>query len=152
MKQLLQIIFYIGLSAISFSQSRTECDRIKKLAESAIRNDSLRTALTKLRALKICDPSLGTKVDDKILEVYKRIEAQRDSALIAKRQAELATKAEKIARNEAIKQKNNAIKEANRATALYWSSEAEKLTPTREYNYCKPQLKRIVVWHYSKKN
>lgn len=116
------------LTGYAFGQSKPDCIRIKNAAESALEKGALRDALVKLRALKVCDPSLNTFVDNKIIAVYDSIRTQKERAEEAQRRAETASEAERkakeLARSEqrkaeaSAKSEKKAREEAERQTAI----------------------------------
>jgi len=110
-------------------QTNADCLAIMEKADSAITESNYSLALTKLRAFKVCSPESAAAADEKIQKVFDLIKGQRDSAISARNEAQKALKRESKAKAEALRQKTMAIKEANRSTALYWSSIAESLPP-----------------------
>jgi WD40 repeat protein len=70
-----------------FSQGSKDCIRIMENANTAIKDTNYSLALTKLRAYKVCNPEDAAAADEKIVHVFRLIEAQRDAAVEAKEEA-----------------------------------------------------------------
>ena len=124
------LLLLILLTGYAWGQSKPDCIRIKSAAESALEKGALRDALVKLRALKVCDPSLNTFVDNKIIEVYDSIRTQKERAEEAQHRAELASEAERKAKELARSEQRKA--EASALAERKAKEEAERQTAVAE--------------------
>ncbi|SIN74085.1 hypothetical protein [Chitinophaga niabensis] len=118
------------LTGYALGQSKPDCIRIKNAAAAALEKGALRDALVKLRALKVCDPSLNTFVDNKIIEVYDSIRTQKERAEEAQRRAEDASEAERKAKEDAKTAQRKA--EASAVSERKAREEAERQTTIAE--------------------
>jgi hypothetical protein len=118
------------LTGYAWGQSKPDCIRIRRAAESALEKGVLRDALVKLRALKVCDPSLNAFVDNKILEVYDSIRTQKERAEEAQHRAEVASEAERKAKELARSEQRKA--EASALAERKAKEEAERQTAVAE--------------------
>jgi len=155
-----KILVYITcfLSLNANGQTTTDCKSIMKKADAAINNSDYSTALSKLRAFKVCSPNSSKEADDKILKVFKLIEGERDSAYIAKKEAveqtAVATHENKIAQSRYYSIVAQRLQQDNPELAELISVEAYKIYPTDEayamlLNIAKvrPQLQAMLHEH-----
>lgn len=94
-----------------------DCECIEKEAMINIDELNFVKAINLLNAVKVCDPTSLKRIDDKIIDVFKKIEAQKNEALQSKRELERQRKITLAALQQAELDRENAIKKSNVAEA-----------------------------------
>ena len=103
MKNVLKIIVFFVFQTNIFAQGCPQYSGLVKQGNDFRQAKEYQKALNKYNAAKLCAPEKSKEVDKLINDLFNRIE------------------------NE----KKEAIKQQNAATALYWASEADQLSPTQ---------------------
>ncbi len=108
MRRLIWLLIWACPIALS-AQTSGDCgayDRLVAEAEAAAQSGNYSTALKKYNAAKVCRPDATQTIDEAILDVFNRIQGERNRALAAEREA-VAARARAIeeARINALKDK-----------------------------------------------
>jgi hypothetical protein len=85
-----------------------DCPCIFEQAEAMVEAEKFSLAIRLFNAGKVCDPSRGAEVDQRVLDVFELIERQRDRAIAAERRADRKTKEAIAAQQQAVEEKEKA--------------------------------------------
>ena len=125
MKQLtFTFLFCLAFHTLVGKQVRTDCENIYLSAVNLFKNDKYDLAIKKVAAYKLCNPNNSKKADGLLLQIFEKVNRQKDEALSSKKEAliqkDLANRrAELIAKQrDSIENENVANKIATQALQI----------------------------------